>query len=133
MIRNALLALTATAALAACEPASSSSSNGVPLGEYVMVGFGKETVPLRNVSLVLSEGQVSGVASCNNYTAQNNAALPALQLGPIAATKKACFEGMAFEQEYFEALQAATSAEYNGGVLTVKGPVWMQFERGHRR
>ncbi len=133
MIRNTLIALTATAALAACTPADSSASNGVPLGEYVMVGFGKETVPLRNVSLVLAEGQVSGMGSCNNYTAQNNAALPALQLGPIAATKKACFKGMEFEQKYFDALQAATSVEYNGGVLTVKGPVWMQFEHGHRK
>lgn len=124
------IALAATAALAACEdPQPRTSVAGIPMGDYVMVGIGNGTVPLRNVTLTLTENAVSGRGPCNSYGANNAAELPQLAVSNFTTTERSC-EFQELEDRFFNALRQANEIEYFGGVLRVKGPTWLIFERG---
>lgn len=130
MIRTAAIALTAVTALAACEPTPGSEVAGnVPLNSYYMVGIGADAVPERNMAVRFTENQILGSGPCNTFTATNAAKLPAIQITNFVATSNPCGE-TAQEQRFFNAIRGATSADYNGGVLLVKGPTYMQFEPG---
>ncbi|GLQ35039.1 hypothetical protein GCM10007939_13220 [Amylibacter marinus] len=63
-----------------------------------------------------AKGQARGQAPCNSYHAQQTAPLPWFQLGPIAATKRACPD-LPLETRYFSALSRATMAESTGNTL----------------
>ena len=63
-----------------------------------------------------AKGEVAGQAPCNGYTASQRAPLPWFEVGPIAATRRACPD-LAFETRYFEALRAMTLIERQGAVL----------------
>ena len=130
------VALAATLGLAACEPTTSSTPGAnIPTGPYLLVGIGSDTVPQRNVGLMIeADGSISGAAPCNSYTATQNAEPPGFALGPIASTKKGC-SGIAgkLERRYFEALQAANGISFEGGVLTIQGPTYLTFEPGYRK
>lgn len=126
----AATALAATLALAACqETPPPTAVGGIPLGDYVMVGIGNGTVPLRNITLQVNETSISGRGPCNGYGAQNTAELPALALANFTTTYATC-KDQALEDRFFNALRQATEMEYYGGVLRVKGPTWLVFERG---
>ena len=134
--RLALTAAFATLALAACEPPSPAAVAGgedrgfIPGGNYVLAGMDGQTVPLRNVSLLVEEKRLSGNAPCNSYSAQNNAELPAVSLSPIISTKATC-KDQQIENRFLSVLQQATGMEYYGGVLKVKSPqTWLIFEHG---
>ena len=135
MIRPAALALTAAAALAACAPTDTGTTathqGGIPLGPYYIVGLGRDAMPNRNATLNLAPGQISGSGPCNNFTATNAATLPAIQITSFSSTEAAC-PNSAMESRYFNAINQATSAEYSGGVLILKGPTWLTFEAGTR-
>lgn len=126
-------AAVTTLALASCGPATTSSgSGGIPQGEYVLVGMDGGTVPLRNVTLVVGDNQLSGRGPCNSYSVTNNASMPALQLSPINSTKMHCKDAP-LENRFFATLQSATEMEFFGGVLKVKSPrTWLIFEHGRR-
>lgn len=127
---TAATAVVATLALAACEDSKPRAAvGGIPLGDYVMVGIGNGTVPLRNVTLQLSEDSIAGRGPCNGYGAKNTADLPALALSGFTSTNATC-KDQALEERFFNALRQATEMEYYGGVLRVKGPTWLIFERG---
>lgn len=124
-------AIATALSLGACAPAAV-GTGGIPAGEYVMVGMDGATVPLRNVTLVVQPGSISGNGPCNAYSASNNADLPQVSLSPIISTKVACKDSR-IEQRFFAALQSATEMEFYGGVLKVKSPqTWLIFEHGHR-
>ena len=131
MIRPAVLAATAALGLSACGPETSTSQGSVPFGPYYIVGIGADAVPTRNATLNLMDGAISGTGPCNSFTAVNSATLPAIQITSFTASRASC-EASALEQRYFAALQQATSAEYAGQVLTLKGPTWITFEPGTR-
>lgn len=61
-------------------------------------------------------GTARGEAPCNAWFASQSAPYPWLELGPIAATRRACPD-LDAEQAYFEALAAVTLAEVQGPVL----------------
>lgn len=124
--------VAAALALSACakpEPRTTGFVNGIPLGDYVLVGIANGGVPLRNVTLSVVENGVSGRAPCNGYAAQNTVQLPALALEPIRTTDQTC-KDQALETRFLNALQQATEMEYFGGVLRIKGPTWLIFEAG---
>lgn len=129
-------ALTAAAlALAACEPTTAvdpvNDRGFIPGGDYALVGMDGATVPLRNMTLTVSENAVSGRGPCNGYGAQNNAELPLVQLSPLQITGVPCGKNTTIENRFFQVLQSATEMEYYGGVLKVKSPLtWLIFERG---
>lgn len=128
----------ATLALAACEPAPATPTapgddrSFIPGGHYVLVGMDGQTVPLRNVTLLVEEKRISGQGPCNGYGAVNNAELPALQLSPIVSTKVAC-KDLKLENRFLSVLQQASEVDYYGGVLRIKSPsTWLIFEQGRR-
>lgn len=129
----------ATLALAACEPVPSAVTVGggedrgfIPGGSYVLVGMDGQTVPLRNVTLLVEERRLSGQGPCNSYSASNNAELPAVSLSPIVSTKAAC-KDLKLENRFLSVLQRATEMDFYGGVLRVKSPsTWLIFEHGVR-
>lgn len=135
MFSRPFLAVTAAAAIfavAACEdPAPKSSLGGIPFGDYVLVGIGGGTVPMRDVTLKIEENRLSGHGPCNGYTVENTAELPALALGQINTSNTPCAKNQNLESRFFQTLQSATTVEYYGGVLKVKAPqTWLIFERG---
>ncbi|MFV0300836.1 MAG: META domain-containing protein [Paracoccus sp. (in: a-proteobacteria)] len=131
MIRPAAIAFAAISALAACEPAPSANglTGNVPLESYYLVGIGQDAVPERNMAVRFTENQILGSGPCNSFTATNAARLPAIQVTNFVPTGAPCREARQ-EQRFFEAVRGATSADYQGGVLLVKGPTYMQFEPG---
>lgn len=125
-------------ALAACQPAATNvpvdgeDRGFIPGGNYVLVGMDGQTVPLRNVTLLVEEKRISGQGPCNSYSAANNAALPAVALSPIISTKMAC-KDQRLENRFLSVLQSATEMDFYGGVLRVKSPsTWLIFEHGVR-
>ncbi len=130
MIRKAALSICAVTALAACAQQSSTSIEGnVPLNSYYMVGIGADAVPERNIAIRFTGRQVIGSGPCNTFVADNAATLPAIRLTNFQPETKPCKDA-AEEQRFFNAMRSATSANYEGGVLLVKGPTYMQFEPG---
>lgn len=136
--RLAVTAAIATMVLAACDPTATGAVAGgedrgfIPGGNYVLVGMDGQTVPLRNVTLLVEEKRLSGNGPCNGYSANNNATLPAVSLSPIISTKAAC-KDLKLENRFLSVLQQATEMEFYGGVLKVHSPsTWLIFEHGVR-
>ena len=70
-----------------------------------------------SATIDLSEtGKVSGEGPCNSYSAEQSTPYPWFNLGPIAATERAC-EDLSAEVTFFQALQSMTIAEVNGPIL----------------
>ena len=61
-------------------------------------------------------GTAKGHGPCNTWAAKQSAPYPWIELGPIAATRRAC-QDMASEQVFFEILTQITLAEVQGEVL----------------
>ena len=61
-------------------------------------------------------GTVTGTAPCNTFTARQMAPYPWIELGPIAATKRACPD-LAQEATFFETLSAVNTADVLGGTM----------------
>lgn len=123
--------ILAAMTLAACnsQPAGD-PMGGLPANDYVLVGIGNGTVPLRNITLTLRPEGVSGRTPCNGYAARNTVPLPAVAFETIQTTGVTNCKDAAIEQRYLNALQQANEMEYFGGVLRIKGPTWLIFESG---
>lgn len=63
-----------------------------------------------------AEGRAEGSAPCNNWSATQSVPYPWFELGPIAATKRACPDLNA-ETQFFETLGQMTLAEVQGPTL----------------
>ena len=75
-----------------------------------------------------SQGAITGQAPCNSFGAQNAAALPALSIGPIRATRMAC-DKLNEEQVFFDALGKMTTARLEGGTnLILSGETGQTME-----
>jgi heat shock protein HslJ len=69
-----------------------------------------------------TDGTITGKAPCNRYGSVNGAALPALSLGGIRATRMAC-DRLAEEQAFLDALSVMTTATPEGSAnLILTGP-----------
>lgn len=110
----AALALT----LAACVAQADDAITGT---EWHLIGIEGQRAPAPLSLLLDDQGKASGQAPCNRWFASNGAALPALALSDIGATKMACPD-LAVEQAYFEALAAMERVELAGGHLFLIGP-----------
>lgn len=108
--------------MAACEAPATDSGTAPPLGDYQLLTLGGEDVESFHVTMLLQDGQVAGGGFCNRYTGTQSATLPALAIGPIALTRRACpGDRMQRDQAYTAALEAATSASFADGRLTISG------------
>lgn len=121
----AALTLSACASGPATDP-----MGGLPANDYVLVGIGNGTVPLRNITLTLRPEGVSGRGPCNGYAARNTVPLPAVAFEQIQTSGVTECRDLAVEQRFLNALQQATEMDYFGGVLRIKGPTWLIFESG---
>ncbi|MEL6551099.1 MAG: META domain-containing protein [Pseudomonadota bacterium] len=65
-------------------------------------------------------GRVTGRGPCNAFNATQSAPYPWIEIGPLAATRRACPE-LAAETRFFEALSAMAIAEVSGDVLLLSG------------
>lgn len=117
-----LAALTLTPfMLIACEQ-TETDGNAVTTGDYQLLTMGGQDVEAMHVTLLLAEGQISGAGFCNSYSGAQTATLPALEIGPIAAARRACIgDRMALDQTYFDALSGAAMASSANGRMTITG------------
>lgn len=133
------LVSAATLALAACEPTTTASTTPgaedrgfIPGGSYVLVGMDGQTVPLRDVTMLVQEKRISGQGPCNAYSADNTVELPQVRLSQIVTNGASC-KNSRIENRFLSVMQQATEMEFYGGVLKVKSPsTWLIFEHGVR-
>lgn len=62
------------------------------------------------------QGDTSGQGPCNTWSAEQRVPYPWFELGPIAATKRAC-DALEAEAQFFQALREMSLAEVSGTVL----------------
>lgn len=67
-----------------------------------------------------TEGRVEGTGPCNTWSARQTAPYPWIEMGPIAATRRAC-EHLELEAQFFDALARMSLAEVSGPVLVLSG------------
>lgn len=123
MTRLALIA--APLLLAACvTPAL--TEDAIDRGEWALVGIGGQDVDW-GVTLAFAGDGFSGQAPCNRYFGQTGAALPALAIDSIGATRMACPD-LDREQAWFETLKSVQRAEMDQGHLFLIGPEGLVVE-----
>ena len=83
---------------------------------YRLEELGDRRVPWQATITFPEPGRAAGQAPCNAWSAELRVPYPWFELGPIAATRRACLQ-MDGEAEFFEALSRATLAEVLGPVL----------------
>lgn len=66
------------------------------------------------------QGVAEGDGPCNRWSAEQTVPYPWIELGPIAATRRACPE-LEAETSFFMALEKASLAEVVGPVLILSG------------
>ena len=77
--------------------------DGSSFGPRATIGFG-------------IAGKAAGVAPCNAWSADQSAPYPWFEIGPVAATRRACPD-LEAEVRFFQALNQMTLAEVQGDLL----------------
>ncbi|HET6604990.1 MAG TPA: META domain-containing protein [Xanthomonadaceae bacterium] len=73
------------------------------------------------ISLSFEADRIQGNGGCNAYSADYAFDRGALEVGPIAATKRGCPDPVgAAEQQYFQALGGARSVQAQDGTLRIE-------------
>ena len=110
-----MLAFILVAAIPACAD-ESISGYADPTAVYRLKEIDGAQFTARATIAFREPGAAQGEAPCNNWSAAQSAPYPWLELGPIAATRRACPE-LPVEQQFFGALADMTLAEVQGPVL----------------
>ncbi|RDD68913.1 META domain-containing protein [Paracoccus versutus] len=118
-MRKLILALSLPLGLAACA-AEPDGAAQIP-GDYALVAVEGVAVSGTPSLRIAEDGAVSGQGPCNLFTGRNNAALPALDLGALAVTRRACLQEGG-EHAFFQALGAVREARREGEELVMTGP-----------
>ncbi|MBA4492570.1 META domain-containing protein [Paracoccus sp. S1E-3] len=89
-------------------------------GSYRLVDIDGAAIP-GTATLEIAGNKISGQGPCNAYHGQNRAVWPAVDLSPLATTRRACIiEGG--ESAFHAALGQVTTAERNADGLVLVGP-----------
>jgi heat shock protein HslJ len=112
MIRY-ILPLLALSGWATDEPIAAYAPTGV-VGQLEQISG--EGFPAKATILVGMPGSVAGNAPCNSYSAAQTAPYPWIEIGQIAATKRAC-PGLAAEVAFFDMLGRVSIAEVSETTL----------------
>ncbi len=115
---SALLAFMA--GLTACQGDETISGYADKEAVYRLEELAGEAFEPRATIAFPEEGSARGDAPCNAWSATQSAPYPWFELGPIAATKRACSD-LAAEAMFFEALGSMTLVEVQGDVLILSG------------
>ncbi|WP_232215689.1 MULTISPECIES: META domain-containing protein [unclassified Paracoccus (in: a-proteobacteria)] len=118
-MRMPILALALVLTLAGCMPDSEAAAP-IP-GAYTLIAVEGLEVSGTPSLHIAEDGTVSGQGPCNLFTGRNKAALPALDLGALATTRRACLQEGG-EHAFFQALGAVREARREGGELVMTGP-----------
>jgi len=110
--------------LVACSAAGGLDATSWKLESYAdAAGELVDVLPGSVVTLDFQAAQVSGNASCNNYSGTYQATGSKIEFGPMAATRKMCAQplGIMEQEDAYLAAMGAT-AEYNlrGNTLEMK-------------
>ena len=95
------------------------TATGINNGKQAVVS----AAGVEQVTLVFgTDGTVSGVSACNNYTGSYTTTDPdGLTFGPLASTKKLCEDSLnQIEQEYLAALANVMTYQLEGSTLTLR-------------
>lgn len=87
-----------------------------PEAAYRLVEIDGTEFSARATIAFLEEGTASGEAPCNAWSATQSVPYPWFELGPIAATKRACSD-LSEEARFFDALGQMTLVEVQGPIL----------------
>lgn len=118
-MRKILLALPLV--LAACVTEAETGDDTPIPGDYELIAVEGVAVSGTPTLRIAADGAVSGQGPCNLFTGRNNATLPALDLGALATTRRACLQEGG-EHAFFQALGAVREARREGGELRMTGP-----------
>ncbi|MEM1388620.1 MAG: META domain-containing protein [Pseudomonadota bacterium] len=88
---------------------------------YRLIEIGGQPAPADATIRFTEKGRIDGTGPCNSYAAAQTAPYPWIEVGAMASTRKACPD-LAFETEFFEALQAVTLAEVSGPIVILSDP-----------
>ena len=114
--RLSLPLLLGCLALSACAGDETLSAYAPEGAEYRLVEVDGAAFPARATLRLGANGAVSGEAPCNGFSTRILVPYPWFELGPIAATRRACPE-LEAETAFFAALSAMTISEASGPVL----------------
>lgn len=87
-----------------------------PNATYRLVEIDNAPFKPRATIAFREEGRASGAAPCNMWSATQSVPYPWFELGPIAATRRACPD-LDAEAKFFDALGQMTLVEVQGPVL----------------
>lgn len=111
MIRKTLLA---GLILSACTPYSETVGGAAPVGTvWVLEKINDRAFPARATLQFQSNGQVTGIAPCNSFSARQTAPLPWFEVESISVTRAAC-DQLSAESEFLRLLEAMDFAEIGG-------------------
>ncbi len=125
------LSIIAMSALTACGVSDETISGYADqTAIYELSALQDDPAPFRASITFPEQGRVAGAGPCNLFAAEQISPYPWFELGPIAATRRACPD-LDAEQQYFELLSAMTLAEVNGDVLILSNEAGqeMVFQR----
>lgn len=100
----------------ACQPDETISGYADPAAVYTLKTVNDAPFDATATITFPEEGVVRGMGPCNSFQASQTAPYPWFELGPIAATKRAC-PNLPAETSFFEVLTRMTLSEVNGPVL----------------
>jgi len=122
--------------LVACSGAGGLDATSWKLESYAdAAGDMVDALPESVVTLNFQAEQISGNASCNNYTGTYQTSGSKIEFGPLAATRKLCAQPLGImEQEnaYLAALEATAAYDLKSNRLELKdeqGEVILVFNR----
>ncbi len=110
------LTLLVISAFGACSADETISGYADPEAVYDLAEFEGSTAQFEASIAFPEEGRTAGAGPCNQFIAEQSAPYPWFEIGPIAATRRACPE-LEAEQQFFERLGMMTLAEVSGDVL----------------
>ncbi len=128
-MRAAALALPLLAACA-MEPAMPASPPTLAGTTWLLERLGDETPPVA-VSLGFAGDRVTGEAPCNRYAGAYAQAGAALEIGPVAATRRAC-PHLDVEARFLSGLTDVARGDVEGDVLILRdeaGAALMRLRR----
>lgn len=114
-MKHLILLSSALLTLAACKD-ETLSGYAPEETTWIWQGLDGQPAPARATLRLPEQGQVTGRAPCNSYSARQTVPYPWFNIEAIAATKLACPD-LQTETLYFDALTAMTLAEVSGETL----------------
>lgn len=88
-------------------------AQSVPVTDWQLLAIDGVLTDIPATLSLTADGSLAGKAPCNNWSANNAATLPALDLKGIRATRMAC-DRLADEQRFFDTLSAMTTLAFDG-------------------